>query len=136
MKKIILILTVFLCFLITGCGNNEETDKEIKKEEVIIETISTTDVKEIVDNFDEHLDTDIIDVRTEEEFEEGHIKGAINIPLAHISEINLSTEQTIIVYCQSGSRSRQAAKELKALGYDSVKDMGGINDWEYELEES
>ena len=77
----------------------------------------------------------ILDVRTEEEFAEGHIEGAILIPNDEISEtaekILTDKDQLILVYCRSGRRSKLAAENLVALGYTNVKEFGGINTWTY-----
>ena len=75
----------------------------------------------------------LIDVREDYEFNEGHIPGAVNIPLGNIDSITYSTSRTIIVYCKSGNRSNEAAIKLKNMGYN-VKDMGGILNWTYEIE--
>jgi rhodanese-related sulfurtransferase len=76
----------------------------------------------------------IIDVRTEEEFREKRIDGAIHIPLNEISAraAQLTDKSTIVlVYCKNGGRSASAAKEFIKLGYASVYDLGGIDDWPY-----
>jgi rhodanese-related sulfurtransferase len=76
----------------------------------------------------------IIDVRTEEEFREKHIEGAIHIPHTEISTrgAQLTDKSTIVlVYCKNGGRSASAAKEFIKLGYVNVYDLGGINDWPY-----
>lgn len=79
----------------------------------------------------------LVDVRTLGEFNDGHIKGAINIPNESIGSIKPKdldgVEGPIIVYCRSGARSRSAAKKLLALGYDEVYDLGGIIRWPYGL---
>ena len=80
----------------------------------------------------------ILDVRTEEEFAQGHIEGAILIPNETITTTVRPTalndlNAVILVYCRSGSRSGQAAKKLVALGYTQVYDFGGIIDWPYEV---
>ena len=79
----------------------------------------------------------ILDVRTEEEFIEAHIDGAILIPDYEISSkaesILTDKEQLILVYCRSGRRSKSAANELSTLGYTNVKEFGGIIDWPYEV---
>lgn len=81
----------------------------------------------------------ILDVRTEEEYLEGHIPGAVLLPNGEIVEGELQeelpdTDQEILVYCRSGNRSAQAAKKLTEAGYTNVYDFGGINDWPYETE--
>lgn len=78
----------------------------------------------------------VLDVRTPEEFSQGHIPGAILIPdyeLAKRAEKKLPDKNALIlVYCRSGNRSRQAANTLLKLGYTNVKDFGGIIDWPFE----
>ena len=78
----------------------------------------------------------IIDARTREEYDQGHIPGAIMIPeyeIADRAEKELpDKDQLILVYCRSGRRSKIAAEELVKLGYTNVKEFGGIIDWEYE----
>lgn len=79
----------------------------------------------------------IIDARTEDEFAEGHIEGAILIPEYEIkdrAEKELPDKDALIlVYCRSGRRSKIASEELVRLGYTNVKEFGGIIDWPYEI---
>jgi rhodanese-related sulfurtransferase len=79
----------------------------------------------------------IIDARTEAEFAEGHIAGAILIPeyeIAARAEGELPDKDALIlVYCRSGRRSKIASETLVALGYTNVKEFGGIIDWPYEV---
>ena len=78
----------------------------------------------------------LLDVRTQEEFDEGHIPGAICIPNETIDgphERLPDREQTILVYCRSGRRSKEAAQKLADAGYVSVLEFGGILTWEGEL---
>lgn len=79
----------------------------------------------------------ILDVRTESEFDQGHISGAILIPdydILEKAESKLTDKNaTILVYCRSGNRSETASKNLIKLGYTNVYDFGGIIDWEYGL---
>ena len=80
----------------------------------------------------------IIDARTQEEYDQGHIPGAILIPeyeIADRAEKELpDKDQLILVYCRRGRRSKIAAEELVNLGYTNVKEFGGIIDWKYEIE--
>ena len=75
----------------------------------------------------------ILDVRTEEEFKQGHIPEAVCIPnevIEQQAEAELpDKEQLLLVYCRSGNRSKQASKKLAALGYSNVYEFGGIKDW-------
>lgn len=79
----------------------------------------------------------ILDVRTQTEYDEGHIPNAILLPDTEIAkkaeEILPDKQKTILIYCRSGRRSALAAKDLIALGYSNVYDFGGILDWPGEL---
>ena len=97
--------------------------------------ISQAQAKEIMDTRSAYI---LLAVRTEKEFEAGHIKGAILIP---DYEIRLRAEKelpdkakTILVYCRSGRRSKLAARDLAELGYTDVLEFGGIIDWKYGIE--
>lgn len=79
----------------------------------------------------------ILDVRTLEEYNEGHIEGSVLLPDYDIkdkAETALKDkEEIVLVYCRSGSRSAAAAKELIDMSYTNVYDFGGIIDWPYEV---
>ena len=78
----------------------------------------------------------IVDVRTKEEYLEAHIEGAVLLTLDTIpekaEEILTDKNETYLIYCRSGNRSNQAARELVDMGYQKIYDFGGIIDWEYE----
>ena len=78
----------------------------------------------------------LVDVRTIEEYNDGHIPGAINIPNESITSApsELDKEDTIFIYCRSGSRSKQASSKLVDLGYTKIYEIGGIIDYDGELE--
>ncbi|MCL2495798.1 MAG: rhodanese-like domain-containing protein [Clostridiales bacterium] len=84
-----------------------------------------------------HDDVIILDVRTEEEYAEGHIPHAVLLAdydiKEHAATVIADKNQTILVYCKGGSRSEKAAKELIDMGYTEVFDFGGIVDWEGEI---
>lgn len=79
----------------------------------------------------------ILDVRTMEEYKEGHIPGAICVPNETIGEHEIEElpdkEQMILVYCRSGNRSKQAAAKLAEQGYTQIYEFGGIMDWPGEV---
>ena len=97
------------------------------------EQISPSEAKSIMDERDDYV---ILDVRTQEEFDESHIDGAILIPDYEIAtkaeSVLKDKNQLILVYCRSGRRSKLAASDLVSLGYTNVKEFGGIIDWPYE----
>ena len=71
----------------------------------------------------------LLDVRTEQEYRNGHVPGSINVPLQKINTISEQVEDMdtpLFVYCQSGGRSRQASSMLEHMGYSRVKNIGGI----------
>lgn len=124
---LILILGIFS---LVGCNN---TNTSQSGEDIVgYKKISAKQAKEMMDNKDYDI---ILDVRTPEEFAEGFIEGAVNLPLDRIEQdaesIIDSTDSTILLYCRSGNRSAQAGKLLKSLGYTKVYDFGGIIDWPY-----
>lgn len=138
MKKVGYLLLILLAFVMSGCGNFKEKEKEEKPEEkeIVVLSITKDEVKKIVDDYINNPDVDVIDVRSEEEYLEGHIEGAINIPSGYLSDIHIDYERTLIIYASNERRSRDAALELMNLGYKKVYSMGGIDDWEYELVEN
>ena len=79
----------------------------------------------------------VVDVRTREEYDGGHIENAVLVPNESIGSEMPETlpdkEATLLVYCRSGRRSKDAAQKLLALGYQNVYDFGGVIDWPYEL---
>lgn len=132
MKKVkgwfgVIVVTLSL-FGLVACGKGGEV-----KENIGYEQISALEAKEIMDSQTDYI---IIDARTEAEFAEGHIKGAILIPeyeIAARAEKEIPKKDALIlVYCRSGRRSKIASEELVKLGYTNVKEFGGIIDWPYE----
>ena len=80
----------------------------------------------------------ILDVRRPDEYAEGHIPGAINVPNEEIGTAEIpelpDKSQLILVYCRSGRRSKEASKKLVKLGYTNIVEFGGIQDYEGEIE--
>ena len=79
----------------------------------------------------------IVDVRTPEEYDGGHIPNAILVPNESIGddmpEALPDKEATLLIYCRSGRRSKEASEKLLKLGYKSIYEFGGVIDWPYEL---
>ena len=80
----------------------------------------------------------ILDVRRPDEYAEGHIPGAINVPNEEIGTAEIpelpSKSQLILVYCRSGRRSKEASEKLVKLGYTNIVEFGGIQDYKGEIE--
>ena len=97
--------------------------------------ITAEEAKAIMDSEEGYI---ILDVRTQEEYDQGHIPGAIVISHEEIGDkaegVLTDKDQLILVYCRSGRRSKLAAEVLLELGYTNIKEFGGILDWPYEVE--
>lgn len=91
------------------------------------------DMNEAVEMMENEKDYIILDVRTEQEFEEQHIPNAINVPNETIGTKEISElpdkEQLLMVYCRSGNRSKQASEKLVKIGYSNIVEFGGMKDW-------
>lgn len=129
----LLLLTLSGCVVKIADESAETTNESTKNEKGTYMQITAQEAKEIMDTETGYV---ILDVRTESEYAEGHIKGAVLIPDTEIgkrAEKELTDkEQLILVYCRSGRRSKNAAEELANLGYTNVKEFGGIISWPYE----
>lgn len=107
-------------FLLTGCGGNvaDGSYQQITQEEA----------KEMMDT----QEVIILGVREQDEYDSGHISGAVLLPVGTINE-DTSTEvipgtcSTVLVYCRSGNRSKTASSTLADLGHTNIYEFGGIN---------
>ena len=128
MKKLVFLLLAVM--LLTACGQEKENDRE-----AVYVNITAEEAKRIMDSKEGYI---ILDVRTQEEYDEGHIPGAIVISHEEIAEkaegVLTDKNQLILVYCRSGRRSKLAAEDLVALGYTNVMEFGGIIDWPYQTQ--
>ncbi len=147
MKKLLYITSILLCILLSACGEatsigiiggsdgptsilvSEKGEKEMYKQ------ITAEEAKKIMDSGEDYI---LLDVREQDEFDAGHIPGAILIPYTEIERKAESLlpdkNKQILVYCRSGRRSKIASESLAKLGYANVKEFGGIIDWHYEVE--
>lgn len=126
MKKIIFYIAVLIMLIsLAGCADDDAPAEYV--------SISAAEAKALMDSETGYI---ILDVRTENEFAEGHIPHAILIPDYDIEsraqEELPDKKQLILVYCRSGRRSKNAAAKLAEMGYSNVKEFGGIIDWGYE----
>lgn len=135
-RKICLLNLLLMCALVLlSCrANQKETEGETMKANTYRQ-ISMKEAKEIMVTENNYV---ILDVRTQEEYGDGHIPGAICIPNETIGTDEIvklpDKDQLILVYCRSGNRSKQAAQKLVQLGYTNVVEFGGIRDWDGEIE--
>ena len=125
MKRMIPFLLVFL--LLTGCGGNTSDGS--------YEQITQEEAKEMMDT----QEVIILDVREQDEYDSGHIPGAVLLSVGTIDETTAAQvipekDSTVLVYCRSGNRSKTASAALADLGYSNIYEFGGINTWPYETE--
>ena len=144
-RRVRLVAILLFCMIFAACGqakddsqttgDKNQSNAEGSTQEVTYEQISLEEAKQLMKDEEGYI---ILDVRTKEEFAEGHIPGAICVPNETISgempEELPEKGQLILVYCRSGNRSKQASKKLAELGYTNIKEFGGIIDWDGEIE--
>ena len=132
MKKLLILCMTFICIL-SGCGNADSVQNTEQKSGY--KQVSMEEGLELMEADSDYI---LLDVRRDDEFEEGHIPGAINIPNESIGTEDIAElpdkNQTIYVYCRSGNRSKQASQKLVDLGYTDVIEFGGIIDYSGEIE--
>ena len=131
MKKVLLWAVVAVALFAGGAPGGEHEG------EAVYVNITAQEAKKIMDTQTGYV---ILDTRTQEEYDEGHIPGAIVIShdqiLQKAETVLTDKNQLILVYCRSGRRSKLAAEDLVKLGYTNIKEFGGIIDWPYEVEVS
>lgn len=113
--------------LLTACGGSGP--------HAAYRQISQEEAKEMMDS----QNVIILDVREQDEYDSGHIPGAVLLPVGTIDEAAAAAavpekDAVILVYCRSGNRSKTASSALADLGYSNVYEFGGINTWPYEIE--
>ena len=132
MKILLILCMTFICIL-SGCGNADSVQNTEQKSGY--KQVSMEEGLELMEADSDYI---LLDVRRDDEFEEGHIPGAINIPNESIGTEEIAElpdkNQTIYVYCRSGNRSKQASQKLVDLGYTDVIEFGGIIDYSGEIE--
>ena len=126
---IICLLMAAFCLFAFSCAKQKQSPSTAKYTDITVE-----EAKEII----EAGNVILVDVRTQEEYSEKHIDGAILIPNETITDSQPAElpdkDADILVYCRSGKRSSEAAKKLADMGYTNVYNMlGGINEWPYEI---
>ena len=128
MKRLAFIL-IAAVILLTGCSiggtGNSASYHQIAQEEA----------KEMMTKNDGHV---IVDVRRQDEYDEGHIPGAVLIPNESITDKQPEQlpdlNQVILIYCRRGRRSKEASQKLADIGYTNIYEFGGINTWNGEIE--
>ena len=126
------VLLLLLTITLIGCGSREEEVENTAS----YQQITAEEAKSMME---EQADAVILDVREQDEYETGHIPGAVLLPVGTIDEDSAAAaisekDSVVLVYCRSGNRSKTASQALADLGYSRVYEFGGIRDWPYEIE--
>lgn len=130
-KYLLVVLAVLSAVLLASC-----TAKAIEADSAGAEyhLLTAEQAKERMDSGEDLI---VLDVRTQEEYDSGHIENAVLLPNETIydtqPELLPDLNMEILIYCRSGNRSAQAANKLVAMGYTNVFDFGGIIDWPYDI---
>ena len=152
MKKLLIVTVLLLCAFLTSCKEDnaigiiggadgptaiiigEQVNVVEEEENTMYTQITQDEAKNIMDSDAEYI---LLDTREQEEFDEGHIPGAVLLPYTQIEEkakeMLPDKYKLILVYCRSGRHSKLAAQALSELGYTNVKEFGGIIDWKYDV---
>lgn len=142
MKRLFSIILISL--ILTSCSAEKTEESTSATTESTSTTETSTEVtyvqitqEKAVEMMETETDYIILDVRRQDEFDEGHIPGAILVPNESIGEDEIpelpDKDQLILVYCRSGRRSKEASQKLAELGYTNVYEFGGIIDWDGEI---
>ena len=138
MRNLITVIIILVIIVVIGIflkNRNSKEDNKNTVKDANIQYVSMNDIEKIMNENENYI---ILDVRTIEEYNDGHIPNAICIPNETIDEnvVNKlpNKEQLILIYCRSGNRSKQATTKLKDLGYLNLIEFGGIIDWPGEIE--
>ena len=95
----------------------------------IFDFFKQPDINQGVQEYKNATGAVLLDVRSPQEYREGHVPGSQNVPLQQLDKVEEVTENkdtVLYVYCRSGARSRQAVSLLQAMGYTNVHNIGGI----------
>lgn len=130
-KHLRCLLTALLVLILAGCGGTNGAGKSASYQQISAEEAKTM--------MEEQADAVVLDVREQDEYDGGHIPGAVLLPVGTINEDTAAAvipekDTAVLVYCRSGNRSKTASQALADLGYTQIYEFGGIRDWPYEVE--
>lgn len=132
-KKVVSLMMTAVLLLLAGCSSKGQVmdgDGMMNS----YRQISQEEAARMMEKDDGHI---VVDVRRQDEYDAGHIPGAVLIPNEDIgTEMPKELpdpDQIILIYCRSGNRSKQAAQKLFDMGYTNIYEFGGINTWTGEI---
>jgi rhodanese-related sulfurtransferase len=138
---VLLALVVMPLVVFSGCSTEEfqasrdtqtELTSDVAKDEEILATISPQELADRIEAGEAPL---VLDVRSEEEFAEGHIPGAVHIPHdqleARLAELSITKDDEVVVHCQGGRRAELCQNVLRDAGFTKVLDLEGhFGEWQ------
>ena len=130
MRRTILLIVILVIAMIftVSCGDTGADPGD--SGQIGYQQISQDEAVRIMEEESDYI---IVDVRRQDEYAEGHIPGAINVPNEDITDVEPpelpDKDQILLVYCRSGNRSKEASEKLAEIGYTNVYEFGGIIDW-------
>ena len=145
LKSIVILVMLLISVAVVGCGQKEVhiIGGADGPTSIFLASGGTSDsymqidqemAKAMMELDDGHV---VVDVRRQDEYDSGHIPGAICIPNESIADTQPAElpdlNQVILVYCRTGKRSKEAAQKLYDMGYKNVFEFGGIVDWTGEV---
>ncbi len=134
-KRFCFLLLAAAAILLAGCSSSGQVmDGDDMIRQAAYSQITPEEALEMMEKDDGHV---IIDVRTQEEYDEGHIPDAVLIPNETIASEPPAElpdkDQIILIYCRRGNRSKDASQKLADMGYTNIYEFGGIETWEGEV---
>lgn len=144
-KQMILSMALCCACLLSACVIKKSSPEDIPSEQSSVSSgqraevnpyqqITAEEAKKMMDDGN----VTVVDVRTKEEYESGHISGAVLLPVETIGEESPAAlpdlDEVLLIYCRSGNRSKTASDKLARLGYTNVYEFGGIMTWPYEIQ--
>lgn len=135
LKKLYAVLcATALTFTLAGCSGGEKKEESKAPAVKVMEGDKLAGIEKDDKEKEKYL---VIDVRTPEEYKEGHVKHAVNIPLEKISEniekISAWKEKEVVTYCNTGKKSQKAAEQLIKAGFKNVSNAKGVKEFKYDL---
>ena len=137
MKKILMrciLLLLFVNVLLMGCGKENNPTINREEDNKITPTITSEELKS---SYEANPRMIIIDLRTKQEYQDGHIQGAVQVDMEDLSALAIQGLQDkgvkIVIYSESRKKSQEGMEILESLKYENVDSLGSVHDWKYDF---